>query len=206
MFLFSLFLFHFFFQHFFSLSSLLSLFTFSLHFFCSSLRAFSPIFFSLFSPFFLFVYLSVSLSPFSVSHVSLSVFSPSPFLRISSFVLDLVLLFFLLLYLFFLHQRICFLLNKFKIFLIFELSFLLCFVSCFSSLRHPYSLSLPCFTGFQRFLMFFFLDFLVSIFFSGLVHKFFAWLLNKKNSSFCLTLIFLFFFFSFSLKEKNILA
>ena len=35
-------------------------------------------------------------------------FSPSPFLHIPSFVLDLVLLFFLLLYLFFLHQRICF--------------------------------------------------------------------------------------------------
>ena len=163
-------------------------------FFCSSLRAFSPIFFSLFSPFFLFLYLSVSLSFFTVSHVSLSVFlhrrfCVSPLLFLISFFFSS----FFFTCFFFINVSV-FCSNKFNFFLIFELSFLLCFVSCFSSLRHPYSLSLPCFTGFQRFLMFLFLDFLVSIFFSGLVQKFSAWLLDKScKKKKCLkeTLVFL---------------
>ena len=165
MFLFSLFLFHFSFQHFFSLSSLLSLFTFSLHFFLSSLGAFSPIFFSLFSPFFLFSLSQCFPSLPSAPHVSPPVFLHRRFCVSSPCF-------------FFIYVSV-FCPNKFKNFLIFEQSFLLCFVACFSSLRRPYSLSLPCFTGFQRFLMFFFQIFLVSIFFSGLVQTFFAWLLDK---------------------------
>ena len=166
---FNLFLFHLLFQHFSCLLfhhcclCSLSPFIFLFIYFC-----FSPLFFSLFSPFFLFLYLSVSLSLFSVSHVSLSdIFSIAVFAyplfvlthfsslfcswSHSSFLPSLPFIFFI--------SVSVFCPNKFKIFcdqffedemesLIFEPSFLRCFVSCFSSLRRPYSLSVPCFTGF----------------------------------------------------------
>ena len=46
-----------------------------------------------------------------------------------------------------------------------------CFISCFSSLRRPYPLFVPCFYWFWAFLDITVLDFLLSIFFLGLFEK-----------------------------------
>ena len=55
--------------------------------------------------------------------------------------------------------------------LFFEPSLFLCFISCFSSLRRPYPLFVPCFYWFWAFLDITVLDFLLSIFFLGLFEK-----------------------------------
>ena len=88
----------------FSLSSLLSLFTFSFRIFVHLYLLFSPLsFLSFLLPFFFFS--SVSLSHTSVPHVSLSLFSPAPFLCIffwtNSFFFSLLILISLFSYFFF---------------------------------------------------------------------------------------------------------
>ena len=118
----------------------LSLFIFLFISFC-----FSPFFFLLVSPFFLFFCISC----FLICFFSIAVFAYPLFVLTHfssfSFVLDIILLFFL----FFFISVYVFCPNKFNIFcgqcfedemgsLIFEQSFLLCFVLCFSSLRRPY--------------------------------------------------------------------
>ena len=64
-----------------SRSSLLSLFTFSVHLFCSSLFAFLSFFFSLFSPFFFFSFSVFLFLFFCISCFLICFFSPLPFLR-----------------------------------------------------------------------------------------------------------------------------
>ena len=179
LFLFSHFLFHFFLStfSFFSLPSLLSLFTFPFHFFVHFFLLFSLFLSPLFSILSFFCISCFLICFFSIAVFVYPLFVVTHFASLS-FVLDLILLCFL----FFLHLRICSFAQPNSTFsvvnfffedemgsLIFEPSFLLCFVLCFSSLRRPYSLSLPCFTVFLTFLDILFLDFLVSIFFSGLV-------------------------------------
>ena len=197
LFLFSLFLFHFFFQHFFSLSSLLSLSTFSFHLFVHLFVLFS-LFFSLFSPLFLLLYLS-STSCFLICFLHRRFCESSLLFLISFFFSSFFFTFF------FLHLRIGFLHKQIQTFLwssfmktkwrslIFEHSFLLCFVSCF---LHCVVL-IPCLfhvlTCFLAFLDISFLDFLVSIFFSGLVQKNVVLLLDKRCKNILLkeTLVFL---------------
>ena len=169
------------FQHF--LSSLFSWFTFYISFW------FSPLFSSLFSPFFLYFSISVFLLLFfSVSHVSLSFFlhrgcCVSSFyfnsFFFSPFDLDLIFLFILLLYLFFIISASFFCPKKIQKFLwsiflheimslFFEPSLLRCFISCFFP---PRVVLIPCCSMFFWLLALLdstFLDFLLSTFYLGL--------------------------------------
>ena len=168
-------LFHFFkiFFPFSSLSSLLPLFTFSFHFFVHLFLLFSPFsFLSFLLPFFFFSISVFLFLLFLQSHVSLSFF-PSPFC-VSSFGLTHFSSLFcswshFFFFSFFLRFRILsFMSNQIQKFLFFFFEedcflnppFFLCLISCFSSLRRPYSLSVPCFLYFWAVLEITFLDFL----------------------------------------------
>ena len=140
--------------------------------FCSSLFAVLPFFFSLFSPSLLF-----SLSQCFSSSFFFNLMFPCLFFHrrfvyllldwlilLLSFVLDLIPLFFLIFssfpYPFFDVKPNTKNSPFFRRRLFFEPSLLLCFISCFSSLRRPYSLSVPCFLDFWAVLEITFLDFL----------------------------------------------